>query len=187
MIRQFPFVTTNLGRTFDYTTYKEIPRWVIPETLVQSYDWTLSNEMRTNMVVMIPQIENLDPRTTSRASALIDPPYDENDALYNGLKLYSTTMHTMALPTGNASSDINQFFNELMKSRMFGGQSRRIGSISTVGIIDPICVGDNVSYENFVHHIEAVSHEVRCFQDGKVTFSTNISFSFGTHESELGA
>jgi hypothetical protein len=178
VVRQFPFMHSK--QSVPATTYDSLPSWKITDELVTQYSWSLSDEMRVNMIAMIPKVESLGATLNQGLISTINPPFNKEDALYNGLKLYMTTVPVASVDLPNGGSTAAQFFNTLLKDRMFDGQNRRIGTLRTVGIIDPISVGDNFEYEGHLHHIESVSHDIGMDHMGRVNFTTSISFTHGT-------
>jgi hypothetical protein len=61
----------------------------------------------------------------------------------------------------------------------FNGHLKLKGNIRTVGIVEPICEGDNVEVNGIVLHIDNVTFQGSLGADGRKSFSTFLSVSNG--------
>lgn len=53
------------------------------------------------------------------------------------------------------------------------------GTIETIGITEPIPVGDNLEFDGIVYHIESVNHTCSISGNGQRIFRTQLSLSSG--------
>lgn len=176
-----PFITTLFGSELAITGYYEIPRWVVPSTLVTNLVVGRSTSMRSNYVEVLAvtgHSEATDNAQVTNQKAVFPASVDFINIKTNGLLTF--TQKTMI-----ASIDIKDTaqaafrWTRLMSDRIMSGHLRYSGSIITKGIYEPICVGDNLEFGNTLYHIETLTHRFVKGGDGLVTFGTEMNVSNG--------
>jgi hypothetical protein len=106
--------------------------------------------------------------------------YDLDDVKRNGLRPYVITSEF-----DRVTKDKQQYrsigWAKIVGDALIGGHLKLSGTISFVGIVDPIAVGDNLQFDNVVYHIEQISHNCAVDQNGNKVFRTTIVLSNGMH------
>ncbi len=178
IIRQIPFNTeVAAAQSIPVATaFRELPRWKISDPLITDYDTGKTEAMRTNYV-QIQTVGSLGNELAAAQRAWVTPRWDETDIERNGLKAYitsvSATYEANAIPSALR-------WTALVTDRLMGSHLKLGGSMSTIGIQEPIAVGDNLEYDNIVYHIESVEHRLVVNPStGVKSFSTNLTLSHG--------
>jgi hypothetical protein len=191
VLRQIPFTTEEFesrkfnqphdstANTIKVTKFLSLPRWKLDPSLVLSADLGTDEAARVNFV----QYYARSTATTNGVeiageTASHNYAYDSKDISRNGLRPYIVQ---------NNFED--QYDRLIMKSPLWarvigdaviGGHLKMNGTINSIGIVDPISVGDNLEFEDVVYHIEQIAHS--CNIDpasGMKSFKTMISLSNG--------
>lgn len=177
------------------THYKEIPRWIIDESLVLSVNLTTSESQRCNFVIVWG---------SNQFSYIAQPLQDASQTgginSNNSIEVYK--MFQMA--AGNMIMDRADMqrhglravaaetpfdfplapitycgvFAKLIADWMFNGHLRPYGTVVLTGLHEPIVEGDNIELRGIVFHIERVEHRAM-INNGVKTFITILSISRG--------
>lgn len=94
--------------------------------------------------------------------------------------------NTFTVATSNANDDKSSlagssspYWAKILADWKFNGHLKLKGTVRTVGIIEPICEGDNIEVNGVVLHIDALSFQGTLSADGRKSFNTFISVSNG--------
>lgn len=173
------------------TYFGNLPRWVIDESMILSVATSTSESARVNFVqvwgksagaewngAQQQSIENL------KISQMNQGNYraDVGDIQRHGLRAAFFDSQFDVLENGNTQAP------EWARRRadwMFNGHLKLSGTITCVGIEEPICEGDNVEVRGIVYHIDAVSHTARLGPTGRKEFTTTLQVSNGLVASSL--
>jgi len=162
-----------------HTRYDSLPRWRIDPDLIYSIDLGKDEVARVNYLQFYGRSISTNPGYNEALQAQ-NIFYDKEDIKRHGLKpQIVTTNMDFPLNRGNTSSEAKKWA-WLMFDMLNAGQNRESGVISCQGILEPISVGDNLQFDGSIYHIEAVSHVMQVAPDGKKSFKTNLTLSFGT-------
>lgn len=178
--RQLPFSTSlfkssPVGATLEHTPFMELPRWRVDPLLVRSVDIGRSDSLRFNFVHVYGAA--IDPLGSITEQIIRNPPVrDDLDVARSGLRLYMQTIPCLAEDVRNGSPTK---WMALLSDFLIGQHLTMTGVMQTVGIQSPICVGDNLEWDDIVFHIESVSHVCSINPNGQKTWSTNLSLSHG--------
>jgi hypothetical protein len=169
--------TTNIYIT-DYT---KLPRWRMSDKMVLAADVGPSDSLRINFV----KIQGRDLPATSQlnleimGSVLAPAMADINDIKRNGLRPYIGVTNCDITGLIDKQGKIGRAYTQIMADVMFGQHLKWTGSLKTMFIQEPICVGDNLEYDNVLYHIESVVHSGTVAADGHKTSDTTFSLSNG--------
>lgn len=186
IVRQIPFtndffaeaVAPNLS--MPVTKFSELPRWVIDPDMVHSFEYGRSDSLRINFAHVLVQTytngSEADTLNQQLARVKGDPVPDAEDIRRHGLRPYLMTVSTS--PSAFVKSP-GKAWSLLAMDRVAAGHIRLSGTMTTSGIVDPICVGDNVEYEGVIYHIEEISHSILLKGGSERDFQTTMSLSMG--------
>jgi len=184
--------TVNISQDdIPYTLYLDLPRFEIHNSLVVGYEFGRTEALRTNCVTIKNDVDF----ASAGYSVIVDSlaiseagwVYDANDVKRNGLKLYQAKIDQDYFNLSTQHKDNVkklETYNFLISDFMANMHLRLTGVLKCVGIVEPICIGENLEYNDFVFHIEGVDHQYIVEQPSGITsFLTTLSLSHGTHKS----
>lgn len=167
--------------TIPHTRFTSLPRWKVDPVQEIQYDVAKSNALRSNFVQVrgISPLQGVSELAIQRAR--VPPIADEADIARSGMSpIITTTNIAIASSFQGSLGDVNNTWVHLTADRLMGGHLRYSGMLTTMGIVEPICEGDNVEYDNLIFHIEQVSHTYMCNpQSGLKSFNTVLYISNG--------
>lgn len=190
VIRQKPF-TSKFFASQNYsnlpvTNFLELPRWIIaPERAIGSYNIGTSDAVRFNFIQVFgksPTFANPDATTYNQ---LVAGNYaiDDLDIIRTGGRFGTFTSNADIIGQGNNQNNLVkniQTWTALVSDWYINGHLKLNGSITTSGIVEPICIGDNLEYQGILFHIEGVDHTYSCDENGgNKSFSTSLMLSNG--------
>jgi len=204
--RQIPFTTTtefsksnqgvittiNISQdNIPYTLYLDLPRFEIHNSLVLGYEIGRSEALRTNCVTVRNDVNLQFPEYSIVVDTLAISAagwvYDVNDVKRNGLKFYQAKIDQDYFNLADQQQEnVKKLdtYNFLISDFMANMHLRLTGALRCVGIVDPICIGENLEYNDFVFHIEGVDHQYNIEQPtGIASFFTSLFLSHGVHKS----
>lgn len=188
IVRQKPF-TTNHFESFveknppkvspsKNTKFLSLPRWEISPYLITSFNLGRSDNGRINFVMLSTKTQSIEGNLNdSLQIALGNYVEDKRDIIRNGRKPYIANCNF-----DSANSSIPAKAREwalLVADWLFNGHLKMNGTMETIGIQDPICVGDNLEFDGIVYHIETISHKMDITSEGTKIFRTTLSLSYG--------
>jgi hypothetical protein len=178
--RQVPFSTKRLPG-LNVTTFTDLPRWTISDSLVLDLRVGRSNVLRQNYIMILPVNAAKDERAgkemiASFADPIVDPVDIKRAGLKPMIKQIGATFNVFGT---NEDAKVVRFYNELMADMTFGSHLKYTGTAVVKGIQEPICQGDNCVIDNVIYHIEGVTHQGSISFDGKKDFVTVLRLSNG--------
>ena len=176
------FVTEKGGAKSDiapnYTKFLDLPRWKIKPELIKSINIGRSDQGRINFVQVFSRSLSIDPKFNFAAQmALGNFVEDKQDVKRHGRKPYIVNCN---YDFPNAGKEIRaKEWAFLLADWVFNGHLKMNGNMQTVGIEEPICIGDNLEFDDVVFHIESITHTMNITANGLKVFRTNLSLSMG--------
>lgn len=180
VVRQLPFTTPLGDPGIPTTPFHDLPRWKIHPILAKRVDYGRSDSLRINFIHVYG--DSGPDKTNLVARQIIDSPpaRDDLDIARSGLRPYmqSVNCHTTDIRTKGPEKWI-----ALLSDFLMGQHMTFTGTIDLVGIQAPICVGDNLEFDDVLFHIEAITHSCSISPDGRKTFTTSVQLSHGVRAS----
>lgn len=180
VFRQIPFTNDDFEHSgFHVTKFMSLPRWKLHPDLVIGFDLGRDEAARVNFVQVFGK-SNLGPKGFEQSVEIAKHNYlyDREDVQRSGLKpiIKSNGFDELV--------DSKPVFRSPEWARIYGdsligGHLKFNGNIMSVGISDPIAVGDNLEFDDVIYHIEQISHACSYSNEGKRSFRTTISVSSG--------
>lgn len=190
VFRQIPFTNEDFKGKMPVTKFMNLPRWNIDPVLVLDQDIGRDESARINFVQYFGKSTvGQNGADIAMEIAKKNYAYDIDDVQRSGLRPYVVTTQ-FDEPTTTNKEYRSPGWAQIVGDALIGGHLKLNGQITTIGIVDPIAVGDNLELDGIVYHIEEVTHTSSIsVQDGRKTFRTNISLSSGmsTLSSSKGA
>ena len=178
--RQLPFSTPNAaGNTkLSVTPFLDLPRWKIHPIMVKSYDVGRSDSLRTNFIHVYG-----DPGPTRIEAGdftyqIVNNPPARNDLDIGRAGLRPNMGTINCAPSDRLTGGPSKWIALLADFQM--GQSMTVtGFLETTGIQAPICIGDNLEWDDVVYHIESINHSCGISADGRKIFNTSFGLTYG--------
>ena len=193
-------IATDQPSTPDYddirTMFSELPRWIVPESMITAVNVSTSESKRINFVQVWGRSKGAEfayggglPMETIKRAQYTNINYaaDEKDISRNGLRadITETQFDMIYNPDKTKLATLAPLFAKMRADWLFNGHLKPYGTISCIGIKDPICEGDNVQIRGVVYHIEGVSFNGSIGVDGRKNFSTSLQVSNGILASSI--
>ena len=186
VFRQIPFTTDNFqADNYKVTRFMSVPRWNISPALAFTFNIGRDEVLRTNFVQYYGQsVTGPSGVDISVETAKQNYVYDLDDVKRNGLRPHVITSEFDRI-SDNSKAQLSfrsPGWAKILGDALIGGHLKLSGSISFVGIPQPIAVGDNLQFDNTVFHIEQISHNCHIQRNGdKVvkSFRTTVALSYG--------
>lgn len=163
------------------TRFFELPRWGLSEKLVIDENLGKSDAARFNLVFLTGQ--NIIGGDSANATAIQytdhKPIVDLVDTYRNGTRPFHTTIGVDLFTTWETSSQGFSYLRDLAADFLIGRHLTLSGTITSYGIQEPICIGDNLQYKDMVFHIEGIIHHGDIDHFGKRRFMTTLQVSNG--------
>jgi hypothetical protein len=168
---------------FHTTKFLDLPRWVIPATLVKGLHYGRSNATRCNFVHVYGQSSYLsDANVPIQAQMLNNPPVrDDIDIMRSGLRPYMATVECWV---DDQVGRVPSQWISLVADWMIGSHLTFNGTIELYGVQAPIADGDNVEFDGIVYHVMSVNHTASITSEGDKTWSTHLEFCNGMRDTE---
>lgn len=164
VLRQIPFTSEDFGNkepfseAFEVTRFLSLPRWKISSALVTDLDLGRDEAARVNFVQYYGTITIAKPDAGAAAqTAARNFAYDINDVARSGLRPYIVVSQFEDL-SNTSDAKFSRKWALIIGDSVMGGHLKLNGTLTCVGIVEPIAVGDNMEFDNVVYHIEEVSH-----------------------------
>ena len=178
VFRQIPFTTDDFQNgSYKVTRFMSVPRWNVHPALSFGFNVGKDEALRMNFVQYYGKSVNssTDP-AISFEIAMGNYLYDLDDVKRNGLRPYIVTSEFDRL---NKVGFKSPGWAKILGDALIGGHLKLSGTISFVGLPEPIAVGDNLQFDNVVYHIEGINHTAHVQPDGKKMFRTDVTVSSG--------
>ncbi len=187
--RQLPFVTHLIEdiKGFTYTNYFELPRFKIASENILSYDLSRNDAMRLNTVMVrmsasIPK-PNLQEMLDAISVKFGNWAFDGDDIKRHGQRFYPVTVDQDLITLDSSKrADTIRKYTAFLSSVVTNQHLKYSGSIQSVGMFIPICVGDNCQFNDLIFHIESIAHSYQV-SNGIPSFRTTLNVSHGIHKS----
>lgn len=178
IVRQMPF-TTDAGssNSIPVTHFKELPRWTVPAVLVKQSDVGRSDALRFNFLHVYGTTDTVDARNITQQMVDAPPKFDAMDIARSGLRPLMMTVPCWVDETREDQGP--QKWMTVLQDFIFGQHMTLTGTITTVGIQSPICVGDNLEWDKVLYHIENIGHACSISADGHKSFTTTLGLTHG--------
>jgi hypothetical protein len=186
IVRQKPFnnrkYRKNKDRT-DHTQFLDLPRWKISPDLIYNLNIGRSDTARINFVQVFTRSISVNPNLNA-AAQILAPNFvqDIEDIRRHGRKPYIVNCNYDYPLTKEDFQQQNRRWANLVADWVLNGHLKMNGTIVSAGIVDPICIGDNLELDGTVYHIESVNHTMQMNQQGGMSFKTTTSLSMGISE-----
>lgn len=171
--------------------YGNLPRWIIMDNMVRSYNYGTNEANRVNFVQVWGRSEqqeflglniNVDIFMAAQF-AQNNFFFDEKDIARNGLRAYIATsnydVYFNESRTGNLKGGFAQEWARMNADWLFNGHLKYSATLVTNGIVDPVTEGDNLEYRGILYHIESVTHSASIGANGAKTWTTTFQLSNG--------
>ena len=159
------------------TKFLDLPRWLIPNSMIQNVDIGRSNVMRKNFIHIYATTALSANNAAMNEQIINNPPIrDDLDIMRNGMQPMMQTVETY---TGDTVGSVQSSWMRLVADWSIGGFLTLSGSMQCFGIQSAIAVGDNVEFDGVVYHIEGISHSCSIDPMGNKQFRTSLQFTNG--------
>lgn len=159
------------------TRFLEMPRWVIPDVMISSYDVGRSDATHFNFFHIYGQSSHLTSNVPVQLQLLQNPPVrDDIDIMRSGLRPYMATVECWF---DDQLGSTPRAWIDLVADFLAGGQFTYNGTLQCFGIQSPICEGDNLEFDGVVYHIESLVHNAQIDAGGNKSWMTTVSLSNG--------
>lgn len=176
ILRQLPFTSNVVNVDFPVTKFLALPRWELHPILLRSLDIGRSDSLRFNFVDVLPITSSAGARRPEALSVTFPPRWDALDIARNGLRPYNMTVPAYG---GSTRDDSTSKWKDLITDIIMGQHMTLTGTVTSVGIQSPICIGDNIEIDGVVYHIEALTHVCQLNPEGTKNFNTTIHLTNG--------
>ena len=181
IVRQKPFTTAHFiaPSGFPVTRYLDIPRWRISASLLYKMDLGTDESARMNFVqVFTRTLPDTFQQDMAQQIARKNFVVDDGDIQRHGLRPYVVTAN-FDFPVNKQKRLRAKEWAEIVSDWVIDGHLKESGTVSFVGIQDPISVGDNLELDGIIYHIESVKHSMAIAGNAKKKFRTTFSLSYG--------
>jgi hypothetical protein len=197
VLRQIPFTTdafnpdakspgsSSAAGDIVFTKFSNLPRWVVPATMIRTVDIGRSDATRFNFVHIYGQSALLgsDGNQAIARQIVQNPPIrDDLDIMRSGLRSYMTTVECWV---NDQIGQVPTKWMKLVADWTIGSHLTLNGTITCLGIQAPICEGDNLEFDGVIYHIESVAHNAGIGDGGK-TWTTTLTLTNGMRASNGG-
>ena len=187
VVRQKPFTSSKFKKensTIPTTAFLDLPRWKLSPDIIYNMSIGRDEAARINFVHIVGKTRFVDIKDfAAQQASKKEYKFDENDILRNGLRPLIAACD-FDFPSDQSKQQYSGIWNKLMFDWLSNGHLKENGTVQTVGIEDPISVGDNCQIENTVFHIESVTHQMSISPEGMLKFETSMQLSFGVDARE---
>lgn len=189
VLRQIPFTNDDFSTrifgaadtqasTIKVTKFMNIPRWKISPYYIYNLNIGREDSARINFVQYFAKsLFTKNGMDLAAETAKHNYCFDSGDVQRSGLKPYIVSNDFSDLLDQNV--DHATVWARILSDSLFGGQLKMNGSMETIGIFEPITIGDNLEFDNVVYHIEGIVHKCSISQNGIKSFRTTLTLSNG--------
>jgi len=185
--RQKPFNTRHYKENpyaISHTQFLDMPRWKISPDIIYNLSLGRSDAARINFVQIFTRNlavnDNYNQATQISMGNFVQ---DKEDIQRNGRKPYiKSCNYDYPLDGTEEPEYLGKKYAELVADWVMNGHLKMNGSIACAGIVEPICIGDNLEFDRVVYQIESVSHNMTIDGKGGKRFTTSVSLSMGISE-----
>lgn len=179
VLRQKPYSSPDFDNTIPHTKFLSLPTWKVSLDLVESLNLGRDESARINFVHVITKSRGVDIQNMiASQSSNQNFQLNEQDILKHGLRPIIQGCD-FDFPSNDNKLIHAQDWNKLLFDWLRDGQLKENGTVQTVGIEEPISIGDNFQLQDTIYHIESISHQMGIDANGNTSFKTNFQLSFG--------
>ena len=183
IVRQKPFnnrIYIKDNESIDHTQYLDLPRWKISPDLIYDIEIGRTDVARINFVQVFTRSLSIN-TNYNQVVQIVNKNFveDADDIRRHGRKPYIVNCNYDFPLKAEGIEFHARKWSKLVSDWVINGHLKLNGTILTAGIVDPICVGDNLEFDNVVYHIESISHVMNISVDGKKIFRTSLNLSMG--------
>ena len=195
VMRQIPFTTPEYIKNLkagskkrsvknslesQFTNFFELPRWVPDPSSVYDTDVGRTEAGRFNFVQVWGMSNAIERGDMKLTAAVAGGNYfiDENDVRRSGIRLKNDTSNFDYIPNDSTTLSNAPAWAQWVADWVVNSHLKFNGSITMLGVDQPIAIGDNFEWRGVVYHIEQVSHSCS-ISGGLKTFRTVVSLSNG--------
>lgn len=181
VLRQKPLNNLHYRAESEYpvSNHLEMPRWKISSDLLKSLQLSKNEAARFNFVQVFTQtIPGIQKTSQAFQIAAGNFQFDKGDIERNGLRPYIKSSPFNFLSQKDLKVRAVPW-SKIVTDWIIDGHLRESGTLTFVGLQDPISVGDNLEFDGVVYHIEAISHDMSVAPSGIKTFKTTLTVSHG--------
>lgn len=187
VIRQKPFnnrIYTKDSEKVAHTQFLDLPRWKISPNLIYNIEIGRSDAARVNFVQVFTRSLAIN-ENYNQAVQITNRNYveDEKDVIRHGRKPYIVNCNYDFPLNGENVQFQARKWAKLVSDWVMNGHLKLNGTMVSAGIEDPICVGDNLEFDNVVYHIESISNAMNINPEGQKIFRTTLNLSMGISDS----
>lgn len=189
VFRQTPFTSETFGLNTPTTRFMTLPRWYVHPTLITGLDIGRDESARINFVQCYAQSAfGKQGVAVSFETAQGNFLYDKQDVKRSGLRPYIWNSTFDEIPEGETRTFFKSpIWAKIVGDCLIGSHLKLNGTITCMGIVEPIAVGDNLEFNDIVFHIEQVTHTCMIDpQSGRKMFRTTIAVSNGVSVQSSG-
>lgn len=185
VVRRVPYSSDtyqNSSEALKAVPFSALPRWIIPTALMLGYDIGKTDAARINYVHIIPStMPSSNPATNETLVRLQAPPVvNKVDIMKHGLRTFITPVAGFANPTAESNdANTSRRYTDFIADITLDAHMRYNGTLTTVGLQEPIQPGDNLVFNGILFHIEGINHSGGISIDGSKSFTTQIQISHG--------
>jgi hypothetical protein len=173
---------------YSRTLFAEVPKWVIDETVIKSVNTSCNEANRINFVQVWGRSSGAEfcgvradiggPEALKAAQALAGNwVCDKSDVTRNGLRTDIVESQFDVLP--DKGQTLAGVWAKKRADWLFNGHLKPSGTITLLGVVEPICEGDNCLVRGIVYHIENISFQCSLSPGGIRSFDTVLTVSNG--------
>ena len=184
-LREMPFTSDKIDlKDNTATKYSSLPRWKIDDKYpIMNYNIGTSDAERFNfMQIYSNSISTGDVQKDQQVQVVLgNIGLDDADILRSGPRIHSSTSDVDA-KLGEKGWDASgtNLWAKLITDWFINGHLKMNGTMTVAGIQQPICIGDNLQFDNKVFHIEGIVHNFEVAAgSGKKNFTTTLALSHG--------
>jgi len=163
-----------------FTSFFELPRWRPDPGSVCDSDLGRTDAARINFVQIWGTSNAIERANASQADQVTRGNYfqDGNDIRRSGLRpRIATSYFDFFAPASDGSNA--PVWTQWCADWVVNGNLKTNGSVTMLGVDEPIAIGDNFEWLGVVYHIEQVTHTCQISADGTRSFRTTVSLSNG--------
>ena len=192
--RQIPFSKDFSTDGFTVTNFLDLPRFEISNDIVTGYEISRAEALRNNCV-MVQMDVRLEGAVGKPGQAQFNADvlaikngnwdYDANDVRRHGLRMIPAKIDQDYLNIGEGISTVIPNYTQYLTDIWTNMHLRFTGTIQTVGIQEPICIGENLQFNDYVFHIEGVDHAYQVADTGLTIFRTTLTLTHGINSDNV--
>lgn len=182
VMRQIPFSSDKYSGTS--TKFLSMPRWRVSSKMIFEANIGRDEAARLNFVQVFGKMAGYANPSLSITQQMAEGNYKEDgeDIQRSGLRPYVITSNFDQPSTekdATATFSMAMKWKDLLADALIGGHLKLNGTITCVGIEEPIAPGDNLELGDTVYHIESVIHKAAVDANGRKMFRTTLELSHG--------